>query len=95
MLMADGYHNADVLDHMVNHLRSRPHTPAPDYMDVEIQAKLQLVREEAAKAERERVLDEARFLIVNKTLPKEPEAVKLKQTILGLLKSLRQQEGQR
>lgn len=28
MLMADGYHNADVLDRMVNLLRSHPHTPA-------------------------------------------------------------------
>ena len=32
MLMVDGYHNADVLDRMVNLLRARPHTspPAPE-----------------------------------------------------------------
>jgi len=32
MLMVDGYHNADVLDRMVNLLRARPHTsqPVPD-----------------------------------------------------------------
>ena len=34
MLIVDGYHNADVLDRMVNLLRARPHTslpaPAPD-----------------------------------------------------------------
>jgi hypothetical protein len=30
MLMVDGYHNTDVLDRMVNLLRTRPHTPAPD-----------------------------------------------------------------
>ena len=30
MLMVDGYHNADVLDRVVNLLRARPHTPAPE-----------------------------------------------------------------
>jgi hypothetical protein len=29
MLMVDGYHNADVLDRMVNLLRARPHTSPP------------------------------------------------------------------
>jgi hypothetical protein len=30
MLMVDGYHNADVLDRMVNLLRARPHTSPPE-----------------------------------------------------------------
>ena len=66
MLMVDGYHNADVLDRMVNLLRARPHTspPAPatiigkqTHEAFEDAKFLVFVQGTAAKAEREQVLD--------------------------------------
>ena len=66
MLMVDGYHNADVLDRMVNLLRARPHTspPAPNNQWTYKNgfddgfAGAEMKYKEAAKASREQVLDE-------------------------------------
>jgi hypothetical protein len=73
MLMADGYHNADVLDCMVNLLRARPHTnpPAPIpnpfsiITDEGFEGVVKAIEERAAKAEREKVLEDLRKLCMN------------------------------
>ena len=56
--MVDGYKNADVLDRMVNLLRSRPHTPAAPATEDTIEQIAEIdnrIRKER-KAEREQVL---------------------------------------